>query len=48
MPSIEEVIAYLGYFAGIYLLTSYRPDDVKQSSKKETNGLETAVSNQEK
>ena len=24
MPSIEEVIAYLGYFAGIYLLTSYQ------------------------
>jgi high-affinity iron transporter len=48
MPSIEEVIAYLGYFAGIYLLTSYRHDDVKQSSKEEKSGLETAVSNQEK
>jgi high-affinity iron transporter len=41
MPSIEEVIAYLGYFAGIYLLTSYRSDDAKQSSNKEANGLES-------
>jgi high-affinity iron transporter len=48
MPSIEEVIAYIGYFAGIYLLTSYRSDDVKQSEKKETKGLETSVSNPEK
>ena len=48
MPSIEEVIAYIGYFAGIYLLTSYRSDDVKKSSNKETNGLETEVSNQKK
>src|SRR4051794_16011509 len=48
MPSIEEVIAYMGYFVGIYLLTSFRSDHVKQSSKKETNGLETAVSNHER
>jgi high-affinity iron transporter len=46
MPFIEEVIAYLGYFAGIYLLTSSRYDDVKQSSKKETKGFEVIVSNQ--
>ncbi|MBB6446973.1 FTR1 family iron permease [Bacillus benzoevorans] len=49
MPSIEEVIAYVGYFAGIYLLTSYRSDDVQQSVKEETKDLETAaVSNQKK
>ena len=24
MPSIEEVIAYIGYFVGIYLLTSFK------------------------
>jgi len=41
MPSIEEVIAYLGYFTGIYLLTSYRSDDVKKSSNKETNPLKS-------
>lgn len=39
MPSLEEVIAYLGYFAGIYLLTSSRTGEVK----KETKGIETNV-----
>jgi high-affinity iron transporter len=47
MPSIEEVVAYLGYFAGIYLLTSNQSDDKKLSSNKEARGLETAVPNQE-
>ncbi|WP_045522271.1 FTR1 family iron permease [Neobacillus niacini] len=47
MPSIEEVIAYLGYFAGIYLMTTYQSDDKKTSRKKEAKGLETAISNQE-
>ncbi|WHY00926.1 FTR1 family protein [Neobacillus sp. DY30] len=49
MPSIEEVIAYLGYFAGIYLLTSHRSsDEVKQNSKKETKVLETIAGNQKR
>lgn len=49
MPSIEEVIAYVGYFAGIYFLTSNRSGDVKQSGKEEVKDLETAaVSNQKK
>jgi len=47
MPSIEEVIAYIGYFVGIYLLTSYRSDD-KKTSHKETEVLEAAVSGQER
>jgi high-affinity iron transporter len=38
MPSIEEIIAYVGYFAGIYLLTWYRQkEDVpEKKEKKET------------
>lgn len=47
MPSIEEVIAYIGYFVGIYLLTSYRSDE-KKTSRKETEVLEAAVSGQER
>jgi high-affinity iron transporter len=49
MPSIEEVIAYLGYFAGIYLLTSQRPsDEIKQNSKTDKKVLETVLSNRER
>lgn len=30
MPSLEEVIAYIGYFVGIYFLTVYRSNDGKR------------------
>ncbi|EIJ79187.1 iron permease FTR1 [Bacillus methanolicus PB1] len=41
MPSIEEVIAYVGYFAGIYLLTWYRQKDVheKKENKEAVNNV---------
>ncbi|WP_141430823.1 FTR1 family protein [Bacillus sp. 03113] len=35
MPSIEEVIAYIGYFVGIFLLTSNRSEPKRTLSKKE-------------
>lgn len=37
MPSIEEVIAYIGYFVGIYLLTSSKNEKKKKESEKESN-----------
>lgn len=33
MPSIEEVIAYIGYFVAIYLLAGYQPKDKSKDSK---------------
>ncbi|MDE3839832.1 iron permease [Bacillus methanolicus] len=37
MPSIEEIIAYVGYLAGIYLLTWYRQKDAHEKKEnKET------------
>ncbi len=33
MPSIEEVIAYLGYFVGIFLLTSFKNDEASEQRK---------------
>ena len=40
MPSIEEVIAYIGYFAGIYLLTSTRSPKKEQAAEnKQVNVL---------
>ncbi|MGJ7920497.1 FTR1 family iron permease [Neobacillus sp. LXY-4] len=32
MPSIEEVIAYIGYFVGIYLLTSFQNNQGEQEA----------------
>lgn len=41
MPSIEEVIAYLGYFVAIYLLTSFssEPASKKPKAEKRANSL---------
>jgi len=36
MPSIEEVIAYIGYFVVIYLLTGYQPKEKIRDSKNTT------------
>lgn len=33
MPSIEEVIAYIGYFVGIFLLTSFRNEEASEKRK---------------
>jgi high-affinity iron transporter len=35
MPSLEEVIAYVGYFVGIYLLTSNRSQTIKKKTSNE-------------
>jgi high-affinity iron transporter len=34
MPSIEEVIAYIGYFVGIYLLTSFKSNGNNENTNK--------------
>lgn len=34
MPSLEEVIAYIGYFVGIYLLTSFKSNGNNESTNK--------------
>lgn len=34
MPSLEEVLAYIGYFVGIYLLVSHRNAEGSKSAKK--------------
>ncbi|WP_064092551.1 FTR1 family iron permease [Rossellomorea aquimaris] len=36
MPSIEEVLSYLGYFVAIYLLTSSKPSSAKAEEKVNT------------
>ncbi|TMU85753.1 iron permease [Bacillus sp. BHET2] len=36
MPSIEEVISYIGYFVAIYFLTSSKPKTVKAAEKVKT------------
>jgi high-affinity iron transporter len=49
MPSIEEILAYIGYFVAILLLTSSKPAGSKQTNKtnktnsKTTKILETQV-----
>ncbi|MGA9226422.1 MAG: iron permease, partial [Mesobacillus sp.] len=44
MPSIEEVIAYIGYFAGIFLLTSTRSTKKqKPAENKQVNVLKPQV-----
>lgn len=35
MPSIEEIVAYIGYFAVIYLLVNTNKEPVKKSAKQE-------------
>jgi high-affinity iron transporter len=40
MPSIEEVIAYIGYFVGIFLLTSYQSNPVTKKQPVQENILE--------
>ena len=37
MPSIEEIIAYVGYFAVIYLLVNHQKEPVKAEAKESTN-----------
>ncbi|CAM3751665.1 FTR1 family iron permease [Mesobacillus zeae] len=48
MPSIEEIIAYIGYFAGIYLLTSSKSNGAKsaaaEENKPEAEVLESKIS----
>jgi high-affinity iron transporter len=39
MPSIEEVIAYIGYFVGIYLLTSSKSEKKKNDSVETTKNV---------
>lgn len=41
MPSIEEILAYIGYFVAILLLTSSKPAGSKQT--KETNSKTTQI-----
>ncbi|QED46040.1 FTR1 family iron permease [Cytobacillus dafuensis] len=43
MPSVEEVIAYIGYFVGIYLLTSYKSSGKNESFNKEDQVQELKV-----
>lgn len=41
MPSIEEVIAYIGYFVVIYLLTGFQPKEKKSAT--EANAFQAKV-----